>query len=350
MTAILCTLVGCSNISPTDNNNSLENTLDENSSLSRYAADSQIDYVQKLSEYNKTNDLLSVQLLGNKNMWIDQPLSHNKIVRHYFEKNQNDDFILYSSSVIGEYLNNSFVAEQYVMAGSNKEFAFYAKPLESVENYYWFPEHENVGTTFSTAQTIQFDGINQNIDEIGKITSVKSVTIYQKLNLIHPEEKINLADLTIETKISTKGVTVNARIIWKIDTSIEKGYVAMLPTITPLMKNLKTSLGNSYELKLIDSKTDILESNEAFSYFFYSDQIKDEPFIIGLAEKIHKFDKTLRLDQPGRKEPYTVWIEHRNKGSVQKIYPQVFEKHIAREGDVFDFSFTIFTGLLSSEN
>lgn len=335
----LCMLIflfsGCA--SPKDSETSKQDTTNLN----------QTDYVRLLSNYNSTNESLKAQFIGDRNLWIYQPIAHEKYVGHYFEKNKNDDFILYSSSVIGSLQHDNFIPEQYIMAGSNKEFAFRAKPRDSSGNFYWFPEHENVGTVFANQQSILFDGIEQNMNVPGNIIDVKSVEIKQKLEFKYPDTNQTIANLLIQTDINKNGVTYNAEGQWLTDIAIEKGYVAMLPTISPPMSQLHTSIGDNYELKKVDDETSISNSEKVMSYAYSSKPLENQPYVMFLAQTINNLNDTLRIKQPGKKEPEVVWLEHRNNGSVQKIYPQIYDDHFAAKGDEFGFSSSLYTGLFS---
>lgn len=308
----------------------------------------QTDYVSLLQEKNSSSKQLKAQIIGDRTFWIYQPVSYDKYIGHFFEKNKNDDFILYSSSVVGMIKDNSFTPEQYIMAGSNKEFAYFAKPNNSSGNFHWFPEHSNIGTAFAKKQEIIFDGIVQDSTQPGDIIEIDKANVRQNLEFVYPETGESLAAITIETTVDSKGVTYNAQGKWLQDTYINKGYVAMLPTLTPLMKVLHTSTGNKYELKLKEGKTDILEGESTSSYAYMSDQLPNQPYIYILAENINAINDTLRTNLSGRRKPFPVWLEHRNDGAVQKIYPQVYENHIAKKDELFSFSATIYTGLLPS--
>ena len=303
-----------------------------------------LDY-KSIVEHNKSENSIYAQIIGDRNLWVYQPLKNSYYVAHYFEKDKLDDFILYSSSIIGEFKNNVFTPINYVMAGSNKEFAFRLRPAKSTGNFYWFPEHENIGTTFSKYQTISFDNSTQNISETGVITKANSILIEQSLLLKYPESEDIVAELNIETSISSDGVSYHGTVKWLMQTEIEKGYVAMLPTVTPTMNMLFTSSNDIYPLLKTDSYTDIKNSDLISTYIFKGSLQDDVASPIALVQKINSLSKSLRVNEAGIRNNNIVWLEHRNMGENQKLYPQVYENHITSVGETFEFSSSVFTGL-----
>lgn len=310
----------------------------------------QIDFVKQLEEYNLKSEPLKAQIIGDRTLWIYQPIANEKYVGHFFEKNKNDDFILYSSAVIGYMENNIFFPEQYLMAGSNKEFAFRARPSNLEENsLIWFPEHENIGSAFANSQSISFDDIQQNSDSPGEIVDVESVRISQNIDYIYPSPSVKLANLNLITEINSKGVHYTGEGTWLENTFIERGYVAMLPTINPPMHILETSFKKYYELKKNEGKTDIKDSEKIFSYIYKNDPSDTNKDFLTLAQTINSIEKTLRTDQKGTRQPSIVWLEHRSNGEVQKLYPQIYDNYTTTSNEKFGFNVTIFAGFLPNE-
>lgn len=297
--------------------------------------------------YNDSSKPLKAQIIGDRNIWVYQPISNNKYIGHYFERNPNDDYILYSSIVLGSFNSDgSFEAETYLSAGSNKEFAIRAKPVDSYENLVWFPEHESIGSAFATTQTITFDESSQNINTTGEMQDITNVSINQTVYYIHPSSEEPLAELTITTLINKEGVNYTGQLTWLQNVEVERGYVAMLPTVSPPMTSLMVS--NNQPYKFLDSGyTDIVDSNNVYDYSFISDEleINNKKYKLILSQKINNPIETLRIEKDGTRNPEVAWLEHRTD-SIQKIYPQIYENYIAEEGEVLNFSVNIFAGYI----
>lgn len=323
---------------------SIQEETSNSSSIKEY--EDEKTHIELIQSYNDNDSPLKAQIIGDRQLWVYQPISNDKSIGHYFQKNNLDDFMLYSSTVFGAMnSDNSFNPETYLTAGSNKEFAIRARKSGSNDPIVWFPEHENIGTAFADEQIIKFDGIKQDLFNPGKLTNVNEVEIYQSVSFKHPNYTDPLAKLELVTRISNRGVEYDGTITWLEETEIERGYVGMLPTTVPPMKELFTSNNYSYEL-LTTGITDLIESNKIKSFGFksYTQEFNGVPHNIILLEQINEPAKTLRLNENGIREPEEIWLEHRSE-SVQKVYPQIYDNYLVREGDTLSFSISIFAGL-----
>lgn len=308
--------------------------------------ESQTDFVSLLKKHNQTNQPLKAKVIGDRVFWVYQPISNGRYVGHHFVKNTNDDFVVYASAAIGKFVGDVFQVEQYMMAGSNKEFAIRGKPYGSSGDLRWFPEHESFGTTFSIKQSILFDGV----EKVGQMTTgplenVFSVQLIQEMNLIYPSESLPTAKLNLITTINSEGVSYTGKIKWLKDTEIERGYVAMLPAVTPPVDTLRTSLGNDYDAALTSGVTILSEGDSANSYAFFNKNGASPNTSYVLSQTIHNPDKTLRKGKLGRKEPNVVWLEHRDVTN-QKLYPQVYSNYTAFAEEVLEFGATLYVGIL----
>ena len=143
----------------------------------------QTDFVELLKLHNESNLPLKALMTGDRNFWVYQPIANGKYIGHSFTKDTNDDFFIYASAVLCSIdTENNVVNERYMMAGSNKEFAFFIKP-DSTATPYWNPDH-GTGTAFKISQSIKFDGV-EKIEVVTNepMQEVNVVTIRQEMNL-----------------------------------------------------------------------------------------------------------------------------------------------------------------------
>lgn len=306
----------------------------------------QTDFVALLKKHNQTNQSLKAKITGDRVFWVYQPISNGRYVGHHFVKNTNDDFVVYASAAIGKFENGEFQIEQYMMAGSNKEFAIRVRPYGSTGELRWLPEHENIGTSFSIKQSVLFDGVEKGGQMTAGVTeNVFSVQLIQEMNLIYPGESLPTAKLNLVTTINSEGVSYTGKIKWLKSTEVERGYVAMLPAVTPPVDTLRTSLGNDYNASLISGLTTLAEDDLATSYAFFNKNGTNSNTSYVLSQTIHNPDKTFRKGKVGRKEPNTIWLEHRSD-SAQKLYPQIYLNHTALVDEVLEFGSTVYVGIL----
>ena len=309
--------------------------------------EAQSDFVALLQKHNQSNKTLKAKMMGDRRFVVYQPIANGKHVAHTFTKDNNDDFIVYDSAIIGNIVGDTFNTEQYMIAGSNKEVAILAKPKGSTQAVQWFPEHNLTGTAFAIKQSILFDGV-EKVAEIspGEMIDVSTVNLTQEMNLIFPGATSPIGKLILETSVTANGVTYNGHIEWLTNVSIDRGYVAMLPTIVPPVDTLRTSLGNDYSATLSIGETNLLEKDGATSFAFVNKNGTTPNTSYVLAQTINNPSKTLRKGKPGRKEPNTMWLEHRS-ASIQKLYPQIYNLHEAISGEVLEFSATIYVGIMN---
>lgn len=303
----------------------------------------QTDFVETVRRHNNSSKAMKAQVIGDRVFWVYQPIAEGKWVGHNFVKNSNDDFIVYSSAVIGHFENNVFVPEQYVMAGSNKELAFRVRPAGATSDLRWFPEHEGVGTAFSSGQSIKFDDVEKKgIMVTGALTDVFNVTLSQNINLVYPGSTEPLATLKLITTINSEGVSYTGNIKWLKTVEIERGYIGMLPTVIPPFDTLRDNLGTDYNATL-GSGTTILNESNSLAFVKVNGQEPNTSYV--LAQTIHNPESSLRKGLSGRREPSPLWLEHRD-AATQKVYPQIYQNHTTVVGEVFKFGATIYTGLL----
>lgn len=310
----------------------------------------QSNFVDILKRHNTSDAPLKAKMSGDRIFSVYQPVASGKYIEHQFSKNPNDDFIVYASAVIGTLSDTAFTPQQYVMAGSNKEYAVLLKPQGSTAQAQWMPEHNSTGTAFKVKQSILFDGV-EKVDQLtpGAIEEVTTVTLTEEMDFFFPGVSTAVGRLYITYTINKEGVTYQGHIDWKSSLTIEKGYGAMLPTVIPPFDTLRTSLLTDYDATKASGSTDITDGDSATSFAFLNKKGTTPNTGYVLAQTINNPQQTLRKGQAGRKEPYPVWLEHRS-ASVQKLYPQVYDNTTVKAGDSFSFGSTIYVGILHNAN
>lgn len=309
---------------------------------------SQTDFVELLKNENPSNKPIKANILSDRNFRVYIPISDEEYIGYYFEKNPNDDFIVFASAVSGNFNGETFNENQYLTAGSNKEFALRVRPIGSVNEYKWFPEHESTGTAFALSQSILFDGVEKVDIKTEDITDVKMITLVQSSELIYPGEIEASAIINMETTIDQEGVSYTGEIEWLRDTEIEKGYVTMFPAVNPPFDTLRTSVGNDYDATIFSGNTNLVEEDAADSYAFFNKNNEPSKGSYVLAQSIIDSEKTFRKGQDGRKKAGILWMEHRNNGELQKLYPQIYQNYIAEKGEKINFGATLYGGILKS--
>lgn len=302
-----------------------------------------MDIFDEIVEHNQTEKKIKVRIEKDRNIRVYQPIANERIVEHSFIKNQNDDLVIYAGHQVGRMVDDKFVSEQYVNTGSNKAFAFRIKPKDGTK-LIWFPEHEGIGSAFAQEQELFFDGIKQDFTKFKELTEVNQIEIKQKIFYKHPESDSNLANLMLTTTINNEGVHYNGNIQWQPNIIIERGYVAMLPSITPPFVKLFDEKFNSYGLQ-DTGVTDIF--NGGSIYGFSTEKYQDTNEKLVFIQKINNFNETYRDNKEGRREPF-LWLEHRSK-DIHKLYPQIYSNYVTSDEN-YSFSFSYFTGFSESPN
>lgn len=318
----------------------------------------QVDFVRLLREHNETAATLYAKVSGNRALEVLIPFKGKWCAHYAFAKDPNDDFIkLMNGSVsvmtpVNPPPSAVHASKQFdvLHSWSNKEFAFSVTPAGSGLPSQWLPEHVNVGTVYAVAQRIYFD--DAEIADWTPETSfrpVKSVKIVQRLLGRHPSDPGNpLAEITCVHTASASGVSVKSKVKWLRPVTISTGYGMMFPVPGSFAAKLLTGCGRSYDAVATDgSTTDLTENDQSSSYAYVHNSAgaNGEPDTM-VAMTIHDIANTFRQSMPGRRAAGSiVWLQHRD-ASMQKLYPQVFDRYTAAAGETYEAGGTYFIGEL----
>lgn len=219
---------------------------------------------------------------------------------------------------------------------SNKEFAWSLKKTGSSSVPEWFPTHGKKTAFNVESEKIYIDGKLVDLNTVINIEGAKSFKLVQHVQAKHPDfPSAPLIDLVTIHSINLSGVVeVTCKAKFLEDTDIANGYVGMFPLVSTFVKELKTSLKNTYPaVKTDGSRTDLTnESDKASNYLALTNTYKQ----YGAAIRFNDIKHTLRQ---GAIDKYTgtMWLEHRATG-LQKLYPQIFRNSIMRKGETFEWS------------
>ena len=307
---------------------------------------SQPDFIEMVNTHNSSTKKLQVRN-GSGIMNVFQPLTNGKWAEYTFQRNGNDDFILFQSLFLNDPLPDTFgfTRTHRLVEGSNKEFAFRGRPLGSTAEIRFFPEHEGIGTAFANSQKVYTDGVEYDFtrESHALYTEHEQVTIIQDMNLVFPSEPEPLARLVLHQTVNSKGVTYQGEIEFLRDMEIERGYVAMFPKTWEGFTKLKLSTGQeiltnqSHELdEVIGIPTSMAYVNDGLTY-------PDNAVV--LAQTITNPNESLRVGQDGVRTPNVMWLQHRTT-TIDKVYPHVFDNHIMRAGEKYKFGAKMNVGLV----
>lgn len=317
----------------------------ENSS-SKVDFANQTDYTELLKYHNNGVGSLKARIIGDRRVWVYNPISQGKYIGYLLSKNTNDDFmVLDSITLCSQGTDGAMTIDRYLSAGSNKEFAFFLKPDET-STAYWNPDH-GTGTTFAISQKIMFDGVDKTSVKINEteLTDVQTVTIVQKMNFTHPDLTEAVGELTQIMTINSQGATYQNKVKWVKSVTIEKGYVNMLPINDGPFDRLITSQGEEFDVTTLKANESVLKGDETLSYAYLNTGTKTGIDNLVLAQTFLEPEKSYRLGGIGRYEPYPVWVEHRT-ATVHKLYPQVYDNHTVEVGEEFSWGAKIYGGIL----
>lgn len=306
----------------------------------------QINFVELLKLHNESNLPLKARMTGDRSFWVYQPIANGKYIGHNFTKDTNDDFFVYSSAVLCSIdTNNSVVIERYMMAGSNKEFAFFIKS-DATETPYWNPDH-GTGTAFKINQSIKFDGVEKiEVVTNESMQEVNVVTIRQEMNLTYPNDPTPVGKLIIIMTVNKNGVSYNGHVEWLRTFVIDRGYVNMLPINDSPVDTLRTSLGYDYDVTTLKANESIQDGDKTLSYAFLNKNLAGINNLV-LAQTVINPTQSYRIGEQGRHEPNPVWVEHRTN-TVHKLYPQIYNEHTVQAGDKVSWGAQIYVGILEN--
>ena len=306
----------------------------------------QTDFVELLKLHNESNLPLKARMTGDRSFWVYQPIANGKYIGHNFTKDTNDDFFIYASAVLCSInTENNVVNERYMMAGSNKEFAFFIKP-NAAATPYWNPDH-GTGTTFKISQSIKFDGV-EKIDVVTNesMQEVNVVTIRQEMNLTYPNDPTPVGKLIIVMTVNKNGVSYNGHVEWLKPFIVDRGYVNMLPISDSPVDTLRTSLGYEYDVTAFKANESIEDGDETLSYAFLNKNLEGVNNLV-LAQTVINPTQSYRVGEQGRYEPNPIWVEHRT-AKVHKLYPQIYNNHTVKSGDKTSWGAQIYVGILEN--
>jgi len=229
---------------------------------------------------------------------------------------------------------------------SNKDFAISMRPYESQEAYQFFPEHSGVPTAFLGTQKVYFDDVeitNWTID--AQLREVKSVKLVQKMIGKFPNQLDNpLCEIYSIQTVNAKGASLKFTFKFLRKVSIQNGYAMMFPFYTSFGKVLITSTGKRYLSKYegVRTQTNLDEKDMPISYAVINTGGQNGETDIIAAMTIQNPNKTLRRGKNDR-PTFPLWLEHRD-GTMNKLYPQIFENSTIEAGEVLEGGGTFFIG------
>jgi len=226
-----------------------------------------------------------------------------------------------------------FVKEVEVFkAVSNKEFALSIRPPGTSEPQ-WVPEHNGIGTVFTVEQKVYFDNeLQTNWEFQDNYSQFNSITVVQKMVGKHSEKSNESLEITTIHTFNANGVFTKTKIKVLEDIPLT-GYAMMAPVNINFTNKMVTNLDNSYEIAEGIGNHDLIENDKASSFLFTGNS---EYPNYAAAMSISQPIKTLRMGEEGRRNP-VMWLQNRSS-SLAKLYPNVFESYVAKEGEEFEFS------------
>ena len=307
---------------------------------------SQPDFIEMVNTHNSSTKKLQVRN-GSGILNVFQPLTNGKWAEYTFQRNGNDDFILFQSLFLNDPLPDTFgfTRTHRLVEGSNKEFAFRGRPLGSTSEIRFFPEHEGIGTAFANSQTIYVDGVEYDFtrESHALYTEHEQVTIIQDMNLVFPGEPEPLARLVLHQTVNSEGVTYQGEIEFLRDMEIERGYVGMFPKTWEGFTKLKLSTGQEILTNQSHELDEVIGIPTSMAYVNDSSTYPDNAVV--LAQTITNPNESLRVGQDGVRTPNVMWLQHRTT-TIDKVYPHVFDNHIMRAGEKYKFGAKMNVGLV----
>ena len=306
----------------------------------------QPDFTDVVNTHNSSTKKLQVRN-GSGIMNVFQPLTGGKWAEYTFQRNGNDDFILFQSLFLNDPLpdTSGFTRTYRLVEGSNKEFAFRGRPSGSTAEIRFFPEHEGIGTAFANSQKVYTDGVEYDFtrESHALYTEHEQVTIIQDMNLVFPGEPEPLARLVLHQTVNSKGVTYQGEIEFLRDMEIERGYVGMFPKTWEGFTKLKLSTGQELVTNQLHELDEIIGFPSSMAYVNDGSIYPDNAVV--LAQTFINPSETLRVGQEGVRSPNTLWLQHRT-ATIDKVYPHVFDNHVMYAGDKYTFGVKMNMGLI----
>jgi hypothetical protein len=227
--------------------------------------------------------------------------------------------------------------------GSNKEFAIGMKKAGAIYGAPFVPDHGS-GTALPIEQILYYDNIFKSLTEIdGAYFEVDSVKLVQKVKAVNPNEPtLDLAYIYVIHTANSDGLHCKVKIDFLVDTLVG-GYVCMLPCELGFATHLLVSSNEIYEAtKNDDTITDIPNGDRAKSFAFINTNGTQNQKNTVYAMTVDNVSRTFRLGKEGRREPTTLWLQHRS--TMQKLYPNVVSDYTALAGETLEAGYTMFAG------
>ncbi len=221
--------------------------------------------------------------------------------------------------------------DELLYSYSNKDFAFEIRPSGSALAYNFIPEHNALGSAFKVSDPkILVDGEEVTSWRDGSfILDISTVQLVQHVKGYHLSDLNDpLMEIITYHTIKNGILDIKGKIKFLKDTEIKSGYAMMLPYWASFGDVIKTSTGNSYEIK---------KSGYQIENWQEKDDVKSIAVLntsgqsnLALAITYDNFNRTMRVGESGRGNPFS-WIEHRS-AAMGKIYHKQFQDVVIQAG------------------
>ena len=269
------------------------------------------------------------------------PISESEYSSFRFQRDTYEDYMKMRENAIFVKSDSGFSNKfDITMNTSNKEFAFSVAQSGSTETE-WFPQHNNLGTTFVTdkgTQAFYADGKEVDIETVTTdfvpFSEGEFVQIcFSKL----PTDTDNRAKLIIKYDFDTV-VKQYFEMEFLQASTINAGYVFQLPARQDFLGQIKTDKREVIPSQETEDTVHSPFSNlEAYEYYATSNFPDKKDYYMRHKITNHSHDlKSLEL-------------QHRS-GQFQKLYPRVFQQTDISEGEIVYFDGEYEIGKLKDAN
>ena len=269
------------------------------------------------------------------------PISESEYSSFRFQRDTYEDYMKMRENAIFVKSDSGFSKKfEITMNTSNKEFAFSVAQSGSTETE-WFPQHNNLGTTFVTdkgTQAFYADGKEVNIEtattDFVPFSEGEFVQIcFSKL----PTDTDNRAKLIIKYEFD-KVVKQYFEMEFLQASTINAGYVFQLPARQDFLGQIKTDKREVIPSQETEGTVHSPFSNlEAYEYYATSNFPDKKDYYMRHKITNHSHDlKSLEL-------------QHR-ASQFQKLYPKVFQQTDISEGEIVYFDGEYEIGKLKDAN
>ncbi|EOW2614123.1 BppU family phage baseplate upper protein [Enterococcus faecium] len=214
--------------------------------------------------------------------------------------------------------------DELLYSYSNKDFAFEVRPKDSTDAYNFIPEHNSLGSAFKVSDPkILVDGEEVTFWKDGSfILDISTVQLVQHVKGYHLSDLSDpLMEIITYHTIKNGILDIKGKIKFLKATEVKNGYGMMFPYWAKFGDVIKTSTGNSYEIKKSGYEIENWqETDDVKSIAVLNTSGKNN---LALAITYDDFNRTMRKGESGRGNPFS-WIEHRSS-SMGKIYHKQFE-------------------------